>query len=95
MLVTTSLSYTGVFMLEAIGLLAGFLTTLSFLPQAFKIIQTRQTQSISLVMYSSFVAGVTLWIMYGFMIASTPLILWNVLTFLLAGTVLILKLRFG
>lgn len=82
-------------MLEAIGLLAGFLTTLSFLPQAFKIIQTKQTQSISLVMYSSFVTGVMLWIMYGFMIASTPLILWNVLTFLLAGTVLILKLRFG
>ncbi len=82
-------------MLEAIGLLAGFLTTLSFLPQAFKIIQTKQTQSISLVMYSSFVAGVVLWIMYGFLIASTPLIIWNVLTFLLAGTVLALKLRFG
>lgn len=82
-------------MLEAIGLLAGFLTTLSFLPQAFKIIQTKQTQSISLVMYSFFVAGVMLWIMYGFMIASIPLIIWNALTFLLAGTILALKLRFG
>lgn len=82
-------------MLEAIGLFAGFLTTMSFLPQALKIIKTKQTESISLVMYSALVAGVLCWIMYGMIIHSLPIIFWNVLTFLLAGTVLVLKIRLG
>ena len=82
-------------MLEIVGLFAGFLTTLSFLPQAIKIIRTRQTESISLIMYSAFVAGVFLWIVYGIIINSIPLLMWNVLTFALAGTILTLKVKFG
>lgn len=82
-------------MLEVIGIVAGFLTTLSFLPQAWKIIQTKQTQGICVIMYSAFVGGVLLWLIYGIVIASIPIVFWNALTFLLAGSVLVLKLRYG
>lgn len=83
------------FLMEIIGLLAGMCTTLSFIPQAVQIIKTRNTSSISLIMYAVFVSGVFLWILYGLIIASTPVLLWNVITFLLAGTILTMKLRYG
>ena len=82
-------------MMEVIGLVAGFLTTLSFLPQAVMIIRTRNTQAISITMYSAFAAGVFLWIVYGFVIQSPAILIWNVLTFVLAATILALKIRFG
>jgi MtN3 and saliva related transmembrane protein len=44
-------------------------------------------------MYSLFSIGVAGWIIYGFMIASLPIILANVVTFLLACAVLVLKLK--
>ncbi|MBR9912253.1 MAG: glutathione synthetase [Gammaproteobacteria bacterium] len=82
-------------MLEMVGLVAGFCTTLSFLPQALQVIKTRNTTSISLMMYVVFVTGVTLWIIYGVLISSLPLLMWNFFTLLLAGTILRLKLRYG
>ena len=85
----------GMHAIEVLGLLAGFLTTLSFLPQAVQIIRTKDTKSISVAMYSAFVAGVFLWMVYGLVIASVPVLLWNVLTLILSGTILFLKLRFG
>lgn len=44
-----------------IGYFAAFGTTVSFLPQAVKTIQTKDTSGISLPMYCFFTAGTLLW----------------------------------
>jgi MtN3 and saliva related transmembrane protein len=82
-------------MTSAIGLLAALLTTTAFLPQVLHTLATRDTRGISLRMYAIFVAGVLLWLIYGLLMHDWPLILANAVTLLLAGAILILKLRHG
>jgi MtN3 and saliva related transmembrane protein len=77
---------------EYIGITAGTLTTLSFLPQVIKIWQTRDASSISLLMYSIFCTGVVFWLIYGIAISSFSIIAANTITLLLSGGVLFLKI---
>ena len=78
---------------ELIGGLAAFLTTASFLPQAAKVLRTRETKAISLVMYSMFTAGVTLWGIYGVMTVQWSIIIANAITVVLASIILGIKVR--
>ncbi len=78
-----------------IGGIAATLTTCAFLPQVWRVWRTRHTQDISLLMYVAFTGGVALWLVYGILLASWPIIIANGITLLLAGAVLMLKLRFG
>jgi MtN3 and saliva related transmembrane protein len=79
----------------AVGLLAGALTTLAFVPQVLKTWRTRSTADISLWMFSILVAGIAAWLVYGVIIGDAPLILANAVTLGLAGTILIFKIRNG
>jgi MtN3 and saliva related transmembrane protein len=79
--------------IDSLGFVAGALTTAAFLPQVLKSWQTRDLSGISLRMYSLFTAGVALWLLYGIALANRPIILWNLITLVLAGGVLILKLK--
>ncbi len=78
---------------EIIGFVAATLTTLSFYPQAYKIIKTRDTASISLVMYSIINVGLILWLVYGLMIGDMPMILANAFTLIASLTILFLKIK--
>lgn len=78
---------------DLIGSLAAILTTVSFLPQAFRVIRTGDTAAISLTMYVLFTGGVALWGVYGLLIASKPIIAANGVTLALASTILIQKIR--
>lgn len=80
---------------EWFGFAAAALTTFSFIPQAIMTIRTRDTRGISLGMYTMFTLGVALWLVYGIMLGSWPMILANTVTLALAGTVFALKLRYG
>lgn len=80
---------------EWIGAIAATLTTCSFLPQVWRVCRTRHTKDISLLMYSLFTVGVALWLAYGILLDAWPIIIANSITLLLAGTVLLMKLRFG
>ena len=80
---------------EWVGYVAATLTTLSFVPQAVRTIRTRQTQGISLWMYVLFTVGVGFWLGYGIVLQSWPMIVSNIITFGLALTILVLKLRHG
>ncbi|MDD4914297.1 MAG: SemiSWEET transporter [Methylococcales bacterium] len=80
------------FSFEIIGYLAATLTTASFLPQAFKTIKTRDTQSLSLGMYSMFALGVLLWLIYGVYLSNNAIIIANAITFLLASLILGFKM---
>lgn len=81
--------------LEWLGYVAATCTTLSFLPQAVKTIRTRDTSGISLGMYVVFTFGIVCWFGYGIFLDSWPMIASNAVTFLLAATILALKLKHG
>lgn len=76
-----------------IGLAAGILTTISFVPQVWKIWKSRSAEDISYSMYFIFATGVFLWLIYGVLIASIPIIANNLLVFGLALFILLLKAR--
>jgi len=78
-----------------IGLLAAFGTTLSFLPQAIKIIKTKNTEGISLSMYLMFTTGVFLWLIYGYMKNDIPVMVANAITLILASIILFLKMKYN
>jgi MtN3 and saliva related transmembrane protein len=78
-----------------IGLLAGMLTTISFLPQVIKTWRSKSAQDISLSMFLTFCLGVVFWIIYGIAIDNVPIIFTNVLTLILSGSILFFKLKYG
>jgi MtN3 and saliva related transmembrane protein len=77
-----------------IGLLAACCTTLSFLPQAIKIIKTKNTEGISLFMYVLFVIGVIFWFFYGLFKLDVPIMLANGITLALASVILYFKVKY-
>ncbi len=79
---------------DIIGTLAAVCTTVAFIPQAFKIIKTRQTQDLSLWMYLIFTTGVGLWLSYGVIENLFPVIAANLITFVLAATILGYKIKY-
>ena len=78
---------------ELFGYLAALLTTLSFFPQALRVIKTNDTKAISLKMYLMFVAGIFFWLIYGILIAKPAIIIANFITIILAGFILIKKIQ--
>ena len=77
-----------------LGLIAGSLTTLAFVPQVLKTWRTKSGNDISLGMFLLFSTGVLLWLIYGILIDALPVILANGLTLLLSVAILLLKLRY-
>ena len=77
---------------NVIGFVAGILSTTSFAPQVYKAWR-EGTQSISLRMYMITVTSFTLWTVYGLLLRSPPLIIFNALSLVMSGTILALKLR--
>lgn len=80
---------------EAIGFLAGFFATAAFIPQVVRAWRTRSTRDLSRLTIIAFTLGVALWIVYGVLIHSLPVIIWNVITLFLNLGILAAKLRHG
>lgn len=81
-------------MIEAVGMVAAVLTTVSFVPQVWHSFKTRDVSGISLTMYSIFTVGIALWLAYGILLQAWPLIVANGITLCLAAAILQMKLRF-
>nr|WP_321241043.1 SemiSWEET transporter [uncultured Tolumonas sp.] len=79
---------------ELLGLVAGCLTTGSFIPQVIKILKTRDVSSISLVMYVAFTVGVLLWCVYGLINGQAAIVASNGITLTLASIILGMKIRY-
>ena len=82
-------------MSDLLGLIAGTLTTIAFVPQVWRVWKTRSTRDISLGMYAVFTTGVAFWLAYGLTLEAWPIIITNAITLALSATVLTLKLRYG
>ena len=80
---------------DLIGALAACLTTMSFVPQAWLSFRTRDVSGVSLLMYSVFTVGVALWLAYGWLLSSWPMVIANTITLVLALMILGMKLVYG
>jgi MtN3 and saliva related transmembrane protein len=80
--------------IDIIGYLAACGTTISFLPQAIKTIQTKDTSGISLSMYTLFTLGTLFWLTYGILSGSLPVAIANAVTLLFASIILAYKIRY-
>lgn len=78
---------------DFLGYISAFCTTAAFVPQAIKVYKTKQTNDISLGMILLMTVGVGFWVIYGFLIKAIPVITANVLTFVLALYILIMKIK--
>ena len=78
-----------------LGLVAGFLTTVAFIPQVLKIWKSRSAKDVSLRTYLAFAAGVALWMVFGILKGEVPIVLWNAVTLVLAGAIVAMKIKFG
>ena len=79
---------------NTLGLIAGALTTVAFIPQVVKIWKSKHTLDISLGMFSILSVGVFLWLLYGIQLGVLPLILANGITLVLSLTILVFKLKY-
>lgn len=80
--------------IEILGLIAGALTTIAFVPQVIKTWKSKSAKDISLNMFLLFCTGVALWLIYGIITADFPIIIANAMTLLLALCILYFKLRY-
>lgn len=76
-----------------LGYLAAFCTTIAFIPQALKVYKTKHTKDISIGMFSLMNVGIVLWLVYGFLITSYPIIIANAITIFFAMYILTTKIR--
>ena len=79
---------------ETLGLMAGTLTTASFIPQVWKIWQTRSARDLSWGMVAVFTAGTFLWLLFGIKVESISITTANAITFTLSLAICIMKLVF-
>ena len=76
------------------GFAAAILTTASFLPQAVKTIQTKDTSGISFFMYSLFALGTLLWFLFGLFSSNMPVMIANAVTLVFASIILVYKIKY-
>ena len=80
---------------EWLGFAAATLTTVAFVPQAWKTWKSRSADGVSLRMYLIFTLGVALWLVYGTLLGSRPMIVANIVTLALAVFILYMRIRYG
>ncbi len=81
--------------IEYVGFAAGILTTIGLLPQAYRMLRTRQARDVSLTWVVVTSLGVALWLCYGIFRQSPSIIAANSFTLLLFGIILAIKIRHG
>lgn len=81
--------------INILGFTAATLTTFAFLPQVLQVWRSRSTKDISLPMLVTFIAGITLWLVYGLLVKAAPIYIANGVTLILNLTILRFKLKYG
>jgi MtN3 and saliva related transmembrane protein len=80
---------------EWLGLIAGAIMTIGFLPQVIRVFKLKSAYEISLPFTISFLIGIGCWLAYGIFLRLTPIILWNSITIVLGIVLLYAKLKYG
>lgn len=82
------------FDIEVIGLIAAFLTTSAFAPQAYRVWRLKEVKDISLTMYVAMLLGIILWFIYGTIIDSLSIKIANVVSFVLVASIIFFKVKY-
>lgn len=77
-----------------LGIAAGSLTTVAFVPQVVKTWRTKSGDDISTGMFLLFATGVVLWLLYGVALQAAPIVIANSITLILALAIIVLKVRY-
>ena len=80
---------------DTFGFIAAALTTIAFLPQVIKTWRTKKAEDVSIVMLLMFITGLLFWIVYAIQTNALPVLIANIITFILNLTIRILKLIYG
>ena len=80
--------------IDIVGFAAGASTTFAFLPQVLKAWKTKHTRDLSLALLSLMLIGVLLWLYYGVMMKSLPIVIANFVTFIFVFVLLIFKIKY-
>ena len=75
-----------------VSLFAATLSMISFVPQAWAVIRSRNTDGISLKMYVITVVGFVAWLVYGVLLGQWAIIVQNVICLCLSSFILVMKL---
>lgn len=78
-----------------LGLVGGFFTTTSLIPQVWRLYRLKSAKEISLTFNIFFALGVIFWLWYGIMLKLPAVILWNGITLVLVGSMLYAKLKYN
>ncbi len=81
-------------MIDVLGYISATLTTIAFLPQIIKTVQTKSAKDVSMGMFVLFTIGVFLWIIYGILTRTYPVLIANAVIFCLALSQIILKIKY-
>jgi len=84
-----------IIIVEFFGYFAAILTTLAFIPQLIKTLKTKKAEDVSLTTLIMFLTGVAAWIIYGIEISSKPILVANIVTFILNFLILVFKLIYA
>jgi MtN3 and saliva related transmembrane protein len=75
--------------------MAGFFITCSFVPQIMRVLRLKSAREISILFTSLTLLGMVLWLTYGIIHRLIPIMLWNVIGFLLIIILLYAKIKYG
>ena len=78
--------------IEVIGLIAGALGMVGNVPQAIKVVRTRQTEDLSLATFATISLAAIAWFTYGCLIGSFSLVLTNIIVFACTATISVVKI---
>ena len=79
---------------QLLGISAGILTTISFLPQVIKTWKSRSAKDLSLMMLLLLMLGVVLWLIYGLLVMDAAIIYTNSMVLAMSMVMLFFKMRF-
>jgi MtN3 and saliva related transmembrane protein len=82
-------------LVDSVGYIAATLTTAAFLPQVLKVWKSKSTKDLALPTLLSFILGVGMWLIYGLLVKSIPVIIANAVTLVLNLVILRFKLKYG
>jgi MtN3 and saliva related transmembrane protein len=80
--------------IEILGLVAGTITSITFLPQVVKIWQTKSAKDLSIMMLLLLMLGVVLWLIYGLVVMSAAIIYTNSMVLTMSLIMLYFKIKF-
>jgi MtN3 and saliva related transmembrane protein len=81
--------------IDLVGYVAAMLTTAAFVPQVVRVWQSKSTTDLSVQTLISFIAGVSMWLIYGLLVTSAPIIVANAVTLVLNLIILRFKFKYG